>query len=385
MFGFLQRSRKTARPSPPGGEGGLAIVGASAAPPRKYQSCRFLERGIVFSPRRVITPCCVNPATGEAPVLVPFNGGDFSVDALLAAREAIISRHKAGDIDRDCQGCPRLTEDEWSTEQMGSYAIDEITIAPFSSCNIRCNYCYTVYDPKSNAPLSKAPRILPVFQELIDRKLLAPYATVRFSGGEPTLSPEFEPLLQMLTAYGARSIIFTNATKRSEAIIEALKNDRVELVLGIDAATVEVYKAIKKMNYNEKVWKVVAEYCAAIPPGATNKVWAKFIFCIENYHEAAHFVRRADEAGAKHVYFDIDASRIEGRLRHPPTLMPEIVTDYVAVLRHECRKRGIVAEFAQAGLPWLNAERTERIERELARLDRCEPASSAPVVPRAVA
>jgi organic radical activating enzyme len=270
-----------------------------------------------------------------------------------------------------------LTELEWSPEQIGEYAIDEVTIAYFSSCNIRCNYCYTVTDPEQTAPLSKAPRILPTFQELIERKLLAPYATVRFSGGEPTLSPEFEPLLNLLTNYGVHCVIYTNAVKRSEAIMEAIKRDKVELILGIDAASVEVYKAIKKMNYNEKVWKVVADYCAAVRPDAVSKIWAKFIFCLENYHEAEHFVRRAEAAGAKYIYYDFDASRVRPGLERGGAGLPEEVTDYVAVFRHECMIRGIEVSFAQAGMAWITAERAERIEGELQWLTRADTAALA--------
>lgn len=361
-------------------EARLAIVGISGTE-TKYLSCKHIERGIVFSPGRVITPCCANPATGLVPELVPFNGKNFSVDAMLQARAQMITRHKAGDIAKECRGCPRLTEREWNDAEMGRYPIDEVTVAPFSSCNIRCNYCYTVTNPEQTSPLAKAPRVLPVFEELIERRLLAPYATVRFSGGEPTLSLEFEPLLTLLNNYGVRSVVYTNATKRSEAIMDALRRDQVELILGIDAATAEVYKAIKKMNYHEKVWKVVADYCAAMRPDGVNKVWAKFIFCLENYREAAQFVRRADAAGAKYIYYDFDSTRVRaGHLRNGVGL-PEEVADYVAVLRHECIMRGITTEFAESGLAWVTPERTERIERALERLARSgDSAHAAPSV-----
>jgi organic radical activating enzyme len=344
-----------------------------SATPAKYRSCRFIERGLVFKPSRDITPCCVNPATGISPVLARFDGSAFSVDAALEARAGLIARHKAGIIEPECRDCPKLQEHVWTAEP---YPIDEITMAPFSSCNIRCNYCYTLIEGPWIAPLSRAPRILPVIQSLIKRKLLAPYATVRFSGGEPTLSPEFEPLLELLTTYGARCIIYTNATKRSDAIVQALRRDKVELVLGIDAVSAEVYKTIKKMNYCDKVWNVVADYCAALQPGAVNKVWAKFIFCMENYHEAAQFAQRAEAVGAKHVYYTLDTSRGPGRLRQDLEEMPDVITDYIAMLRHECAKRGIVAEFGQGPIPWMTPERIERIEREFNRLKSADKATA---------
>ena len=348
---------------------------APPAAPGKYLSCRFIERGLVFQPTRAISPCCTNPAAAGHPVLARFNGSEFSLDAVLEARSGIIARHKAGTVEPACRGCPRLQEADWAGA-ISPYPVDEITIMPFSSCNIRCNYCYTHVAGPWTSSLSSAPRVLAVMQALIDQKLLDPNATVRFSGGEPTLSPEFNPLLELLTKYGARCVVYTNATKRSDAIMDALRRDKVELVLGIDAASVEVYKTIKKMNYFDKVWKVVADYCAAVQPGAVNKVWAKFIFCVENYHEAAQFVRRAEAAGAKYVYYALDASRGPRRLRQDLGALPEIITDSIAILRHECAKRGIVAEFAQAGVPWLTPERIERIERELDRLNRADEATA---------
>jgi organic radical activating enzyme len=333
--------------------------------PAKYHSCRFIERAATFLPGS-ITACCANPATGLAPVIASFSGA-WSVTDLFAGRAEIIARHKRGDIVPECRGCPRLAESDWSSGQMGRYALNDITVTHFTSCNIRCNYCYTVTNPEMTAPLSKAPRILPAFEYLIEHRLLAPDATIRFSGGEPTLSPEFAPLLKLLNDYGCHTIVYTNGTRRSDAIVEAIKADKVELVIGIDAASAEVYKAIKKMNYNEKVWKVAAEYCAAVRPNAAKRIGGKFIFCHENFHEAELFVQRAEAAGFRHVYYDFDSSRRPGSGR---TELPDEVADYVAVLRYECMRRGITAEFAESGLAWLTDERKVRVERKLEQLGR---------------
>jgi MoaA/NifB/PqqE/SkfB family radical SAM enzyme len=208
---------------------------------------------------------------------------------------------------------------------------------------------------------------LPTFEHLVQSRELAPYATVRFSGGEPTLLPEFEPLLDLLSQYGAKSVVYSNGVKRSQAIIDALRRDKVELILGIDAATPSVYKAIKKMDYNEMVWRNVAEYCSNAVPKAANKVWAKFIVTEENYRETDLFVRRAAASGVKHVYYDVDASRIESRGARNGK-MPEVIADQIALLRYECAARGIETAFMQVGLAWFTPERQARIEERYATL-----------------
>jgi organic radical activating enzyme len=341
---------------------------ASAPAAARYVSCRHIERSLAFWGRSV-TPCCGNTHTGLMPTIISPFVGDITADDIVKGRARIIDRHKAGDIVPECQGCARLEEQEWGEKILGPYLVDEVASAHFTSCQIRCNYCYTVTEPEMTAPLSKAPRILRTFEQLISENLLAPNAIVRFSGGEPTISPEFEPLLTLLVNHGVRCVVYTNAIKRSDAIMHALRQDKVELVLGIDAASVAVYKAIKKMNYNETVWKNVADYCAARLPNAVNKVWAKFIFCIENFHEAAQFVQRAAEAGATHVYYDFDASRKDPRNLRAGIGLPEEIAKYAALLRHECIKRGIVVEFMQGGEGWLTPERNERMEQELQRLN----------------
>jgi hypothetical protein len=343
-------------------------MGQARVAPQRYLSCHHLERGAAFWPGKV-TACCANPATGDSPTLTPFTR-EIAAEEVLTGRARIIARHKAGDIVSECRQCPRLTEGTWRPEDgFGEYPIDEVTIAHFTTCNIRCNYCYTVTRPDQSAPLSKAPRLLQTFEQLVAGGQLSPYATVRFSGGEPTLLPEFEPLLTLLSNHGVRSYVYTNAVKFSDAITDALKRDKVELILGIDAATPETYIAIKKMDYNETVWANVATYCAAAVPGSVGKIWAKFIFCGENYMEAAAFARRAAAAGVKHVYYDFDASRARAvGERHYLGPLPEEVTDSAALLRYECAIRGIDVAFAQAGLVWLTPDREARMEQVLQRL-----------------
>jgi organic radical activating enzyme len=351
-----------------------AAFGAPARGSEPYLSCRHIERGLVFYPG-ALHACCANPVTGKTPSFADFGSGLGAIDRVRAGRDEIRARHKAGDVVPQCQSCPRLQKVDWEADnaRMEQGTIDEVTIAHFTTCNIRCNYCYTVTrEAEWTAPVSKVPRLLPTFRQLIDAGELARHANIRFSGGEPTLLPEFEDLLALLSEYGAVSVVYTNAVKRSQAIIDALKLDKIEVIMGVDAATPAVYKAIKKMDYNEAVWKNVAEYCAAAVPNAKNKAWAKFIVTEENYHETELFVRRAAESNVKHVYYDVDGSRVESRGARNGA-MPEEIAEAIALLQYECHIRGIETSFMQVGLAWFTPERKARIEREYDRLSGAAP------------
>jgi hypothetical protein len=83
-----------------------------------------------------------------------------------------------------------------------------------------------------------------------------------------------------------------------------------------------------------------------------------------------------------HVQYDFDASRKDPNNIRAGIELPEETADYAALLRHECCKRGIEVEFAQAGWGWLNPERRDRMEREFQRLSAPDVPAAAPASSR---
>lgn len=303
-----------------------------------YYSCEYIEGGIVFYPDR-ISACCVSHGLVGQPRILDFKGGELPIEDISAWRKKTIEAHKREEFHPDCKGCPLLAKGAWGAKKE-EHSIHMITIAHFTHCNLRCGYCYTVNSPELNIRPKLVYDLLPIFKQMIESKALSPKAEIRFSGGEPSVLPEFEELLDMVSAYGPRIRIYTNAVVRSEAVLRALAKRRVELVLGIDAATDAVYKKVKGRNVNRQVWENVAAYVAIDP----DNCWAKMIVRQENICDVMPFVKRCEEINVRKVYFDLDAG-----IRAYGPLAAEMYIDALALLKYECEKRGIETACAEAG------------------------------------
>jgi pyruvate-formate lyase-activating enzyme len=303
----------------------------------EYYSCGYIEGGMVLFPRR-ITACCVAHSDGlrGEPTLANFSGGEVPIAEMLKTRKQMMDIHQSGGFHDQCQGCPHLVKQKWGKKD---YLIDMITIAHFTHCNIKCTYCYTVKSPELTIRPKDVYNLVPVFESMIRDKILAPNAVIRFSGGEPTMLKEFEQLIEMVSAYGARIIVYTNAVLFSPAIIRGLERRRVELVLGIDAGSPEVYRTVKGTNDCEAVWKNTAAYAAVDPASA----WAKMIVRYDNYMDVDKFVERCEIAKVRRVFYDCDADAWAY-----PEHLPAVV-DAIAKLKYEAEKRGWVTQCAEAG------------------------------------
>ena len=329
-----------------------------------YYSCEYIEGGIVFYPNR-ISACCVSHLGGRGgqPQITEFTGGELPIEKIEEWRRQTIEAHKREEFIPECKGCPLLAKGAWGTKR--EYSIHMITIAHFSHCNLRCGYCYTVHSPHLNIRPKLVYDLLPIFKQLIESRTLSPKAEIRFSGGEPSVLPEFEELLDMVSAYGPRIRIYTNAVVRSEAVLRALAKKRVELVLGIDAATDDVYKKVKGRNVNRQVWDNVAAYVAIDP----DNCWAKMIIRRENICDVMPFVERCEKIKVRKVYYDLDAL-IGGRA-------DQCDDDYVqalALIKYECEKRGIETACAEVGTNSFSLDpvlaRVEQAYDELASRDK---------------
>jgi MoaA/NifB/PqqE/SkfB family radical SAM enzyme len=126
----------------------------------------------------------------------------------------------------------------------------EAYIEVAARCNLRCEMCPIIVDPRYQ-PASGRPGLLA--PELFER--LAPiFPTLQraylFGLGEPVLHPDLVPFAERLAAAGVEVWITTNATLIDDDLADALARSGVaRITVSIDGATAATYERIRKRGH----------------------------------------------------------------------------------------------------------------------------------------
>lgn len=264
-----------------------------------YYSCEWIESGLAFN-RRDLHACLIVHHGRGFPKLCDYNGGEIPWDEVDAARAEIIRNNQA-DGHPDCVGCPYLVRRKWPEPR---FNIEQVGIANFAKCNIYCNYCFLqTQDPESYKDGLDPYDVLPAINEMIRDGRLAPNATFDWGGGEPTIYPEFDPILELVTERGAKTWVHTNGVRFPRPLMNGLPAEQIGIICSVDAGYPETYKRMKRVDVLERVWQTLRKY---IDAGC--EVHVKYIVKEENCSppELEAFLAQAQEIGAKSLIVDTD-------------------------------------------------------------------------------
>ena len=300
---------------------------------KPYPSCIWLEGGLAFN-RRSLNACLVAHHGRGFPHLCDYNGGPVDVAAVLAARARVIAANQAGGHEA-CRGCPHLDTRRWRRPR---YPVRYLAIAQFARCNIECSYCYLQTQDRSvyAAGLDPYP-VLPAIRSLARGGAFHPRLVVDWGGGEPTVYPEFDSVLEYLTRRGATTWVHTNGTRLPAPVRNGVPTKRINILCSVDAGTRQTWSLIKRRDLLETVWRNLAEY---LRRGC--RVQLKYIMKEQNCAEPElrEFVRRAVGIGATEFVLDIDYDY--------PDPSPEVVAG-LRSLRRRATARGIDVTFGSTG------------------------------------
>lgn len=226
----------------------------------RYLSCRYIEHGMDFEHERLET-CCFSCHSGGGKITLKqdYKGEPIDWQKLFELKRKYREEFKNGRMLQNCVGCVFLEEKDWDDE-------DYINFLQFNywvQCNSKCTYCYEVQNKKMFDKI-KPYNTVPIISEMIEKNILRPGGEVSFGGGEPTIAPEFEGLIQLLTQSNFRNMrIHSSGIKFSPAIEEAIKQGVLNVVISIDAGSEKTYKKVKRVNAYKKVLENMKKYAEA--------------------------------------------------------------------------------------------------------------------------
>ncbi len=271
----------------------------------KYLSCRYIEHGMDFEHTRLET-CCFTCHSGGGQITLQdeYSGERIDWEQLFEKKRKYREQHRNGNLLSNCVGCVFLEEKEWDEEDYINFLQFNYWIA----CNSKCTYCYEVQNRKIFEKI-KPYNTVPIIKEMIEKNILRPGGEVSFGGGEPTIAPEFEELINLLTENGFRNMrIHSSGIKFSPAIENAIKKGVLNVVISVDSGCEKTYKKVKNVNAYKKVIENMKKYAQANKNGY-GLMTSKYIIIPnvnDNRKEIDMWIDSVVKVGGKWLALDIE-------------------------------------------------------------------------------
>lgn len=273
---------------------------------KKYLNCPFMKHSIHFFYDE-IRACCTNVS---GPIFyADYDGKKVDWDYVYKSRLNIFKNlnnpFSKEIIPFQCTGCCDAERFiEYKKPDKFENKIDRIYFHNNMSCNAKCTYCTYSYIERGYRY-----KVLPLIKDIIEKKILSPNALVYMSGGEITISDEFEELLSTLLSYLNSQIeILTSGIRYCKSIEEAFIQNKCRLVISIDSGCKETYLKIKQVDCFDRLVENIKNYIKA-SNNAKEMITLKYIIVDDvndNEEEISKFLNLVSELGIKNVRLDFD-------------------------------------------------------------------------------
>lgn len=270
-------------------------------------SCVDIEQSLFLGPDEIRACCKRFFVDGErkGDVVLLRAGGGVTYEAIVARKDALVRQINRGE-DGPCSGCPYIRR--FSARE--ARPIKYISLENFTYCNMRCTYCSPTYYGGKEAEYDASA----ILRAAEVAGALAENCHVVWGGGEPTLSPRFSAVTDLLLAAPHVGVIrvLTNGLRHCGYLEDTLKDDRVRIVTSIDAGTQTVFEKVRGRGDIETVFANLAKYHAALADG--RRLTVKYILSDDNCDgvQLAAFVELISRHRLKNAYFQVSCDfRIE--------------------------------------------------------------------------
>lgn len=291
---------------------------------KKFLSCPWLEHGIIFDHAGIIRVCCEQSHEGKGRYILDseFNGLWLDIDKINNKKKKQKNLVRQGIVPEACKGCFFLKEDYWDDKNYFS----NVLLTHWSKCNAECIYCPAIRD--NNLSDDKHYNIIPILQQLFDKKLITEKTHFSIAGGEATIYPEFDKLLYFLVDSGITNInINSSGIRYSASIADVISKNLAEIVISIDCSSPVIYQKIKGVDRFNTVVNNIKRYLEAEQINE-KRVIVKFIMLKginDSIKDVLDWFLLCKNLGIKKIALDIDIAWYNEIGNNIPEYITEII------------------------------------------------------------
>ena len=243
-----------------------------------------------------------------------FDGKKINWEKFFDERAKEIEKIQNSCERNECKNCQLITNEEYTDDRKIHYVL----LSPWQVCNSNCIYCLGHVNPKS--PLLPNYKsfykeyvepydMLEIIKDMIKNNVLSENAELDFAGGEPTLYPKFDKLLNFLLDNGFKNIIIhSNNIQYSKAIERGVRENAVTLMISIDAGTKKCHEKVKRVKSFDKVWKNFKTYSKARTKDYSMRLCTKYVIVPDvndSKCEIEEFIKQSKRNGATQVALNV--------------------------------------------------------------------------------
>ena len=215
---------------------------------------------------------------------------------------------------KECKNCQQIEENDFVDDRKIHY----ILLSPWQVCNSDCIYCLGHAKPrdKKSADYENFYKefvepydMLEIIKDMIKNDVLASDCEIDFAGGEPTLYPKFDDIINFLVNNNHKNIIIhTNNIQYSKAIEKGIKENAISLMISIDAGTKKCHEQVKGVKSFDKVWHNFKKYSKSKKKDYSKRLCTKYVMVPnvnDNKKELEEFIKQSRKNGATQVALNV--------------------------------------------------------------------------------
>lgn len=273
---------------------------------QEYYCCDWINSGLFFQISRLGFCCYGNESMGDHPTIFDDYYGELIDDSLIEKIRKFKQRYKDGDIPLGCKNCSLLEKRKWDGLEEDYF--DHFMFSHSYKCNSKCIYCCT--NEVADDLIDRTYDVYSVIKDLFDRgKIKASNrALAIFLGGEPTIFPDFEDLLNIFIDNNFKQLkVHSSGILCSKAVLKGLQTGVVTVAISPDAGSPEIYEKIKRVTCFDKVWDNIKTYIQnAQKPELVHVKYIIIPKINDNKEEIDLWFDKIIESGVKNIACDVE-------------------------------------------------------------------------------